>query len=329
MRIRGTRHTYLGAYLFGVLAEGRDGPHAEIHFAGGHGRNQAAKRTDGRINVPPSLPFHQLRMRRKAVHVPQLGIGYSSSIKPGGYCGSRSPADSSVDCRVEVGTIRHAQGVVSTHLVRVPDGADPARFLMAQQYGTTLYAMRTFWPEEGRNRGTCAIIGAGSAGLFFVQLAKRMGFDNIIVSDLNAERLAVAAKLGADLVLKAPEESLVDGVLELTGGVGADLVVEAAGYDECRAESIAAVRPLGIVGFFGFPERVGDSPFPQYSAFRKVARIQWAGATQSEPGLLSFRDAVRDIHEGRIEVDCCLGERYRLEELPDSFGWLGNRAAAK
>lgn len=100
--------------------------------------------------------------------------------------------------------------------------------------------------------------------------------------------------------------------------MGADLVIEAAGYDECRAESIAAVRPHGIVGFFGFPERTGDSPFPQYAPFRKVARIQWAGATQSEPGLRSFREAVREIHEGRIEVDYCLGESYRLEDLPDA-----------
>ncbi|MDQ1594827.1 MAG: hypothetical protein QOH40_1383 [Arthrobacter pascens] len=209
------------------------------------------------------------------------------------------------------------QLIRDTYLVPVPDGADPARALMAQQYGTTLYAMRTFWPEgEGRAKDTCAIIGAGSAGLFFVQLAKQMGFRQIIVSDLNAERLAVAGRLGADATVHAPGESIVDAVAEMTGGAGADLVIEAAGYDQCRADAIEAVCTLGIVGYFGFPEHLGDAKFPQYAAFRKVARIQWAGATQSEPGLRSFRDAVRDIHDGRIEVDYCLGERYDLEDLP-------------
>jgi L-iditol 2-dehydrogenase len=214
------------------------------------------------------------------------------------------------------GCFAEFQLIPDTYLIPVPDGADPFEVLMAQQYGTTLYAMRTFWPEEGRAKGTCAIIGAGSAGLFFVQLAKRMGFEQIIVSDLNVDRLTLANRLGADAVVHAPLESIVDTVAGLTGGAGADLVIEAAGYDQCRADAIAAVRVLGIVGYFGFPEHLGEARFPQYEAFRKVARIQWAGATQAEPGLLSFRDAVKDIHEGRIVVDYCLGEQHRLEDLP-------------
>jgi L-iditol 2-dehydrogenase len=208
------------------------------------------------------------------------------------------------------------QLIPDTYLVPVPQEADPARALMAQQYGTALYAMRTFWPEEGRAKETCAIIGAGSAGLFFLQLAKRLGFQQIIVSDLNHDRLAVAARLGADAVVHAPEKSIVEVVANMTNGAGADLVIEAAGYDQCRADAIAAVRLMGVVGYFGFPEQLGDAPFPQYAAFRKVARIQWAGATQAEPGLRSFHEAVREIHEGKIEVDYCLGDQYRLEDLP-------------
>jgi L-iditol 2-dehydrogenase len=210
------------------------------------------------------------------------------------------------------------QLISDKYLIPVPDGADPAKILMAQQYGTTLYAMRTFWPEEGRTKGTCAIIGAGSAGLFFVQLAQQMGFEKVIISDLNAERLAVATKLGADRVVLAPDESIVDAVAEMTGGTGADLVIEAAGYDKCRADAIAAVRVLGIVGFFGFPEHLGDGVLPQFAAFRKIVRMQWAGGTQAEPNLRSFRDAVRDIHENKVVVDYCLSSVYNLEDVPQA-----------
>jgi L-iditol 2-dehydrogenase len=200
------------------------------------------------------------------------------------------------------------------HVIPLPAGGDPARLLMAQQYGTTLYSMRMFAPDGGG--GTAAIIGAGSAGLFFLQQAARLGYENLVVSDLNEQRLAVAGRLGARTLVHAPRESLVDAVLDVTGGAGADLVIEAAGYDALRADAIAAVAVRGTVGFFGFPEKYGMAEFPMYDAFRKIVRIQWAGGTQSEPGLVAFRDAVQHIHEGRIDVDHCLGPVHPLDEVP-------------
>jgi L-iditol 2-dehydrogenase len=216
------------------------------------------------------------------------------------------------------GCFAERQLITDTQVVAVPDDADDASILMAQQYGTTLFAMRLFWPDSG-NTGmttrTCAIIGAGSAGLFFAQQARHLGFERVIVSDLNADRLAVAARLGAETVL-APDESIAAAALDATNGVGADLVIEAAGYDRCRADAIGAVRMFGTVGFFGFPEVAGDAPFPMFEAFRKAARMQWASGTQGEPGLVAFHDAVRHIHEGRIDVSYCLGNEFSLEEMP-------------
>lgn len=207
----------------------------------------------------------------------------------------------------------------ASQCIPVPEALAPEHALMAQQYGTTRYAMRLFWPPEGRETGTCAIIGAGSAGLYFVQLALRAGFRQVIVSDLDLGRLRVATELGATRVVHAPQESIVDAVLEATGGEGADLVIESAGYDACRSDAVAAVRRLGIVGLFGFPEVLGDAPFPQNAAFRKVARIQWAGATQAEPGLRSFREALDEISENKIIINHCLGERFPLERIAEAI----------
>jgi L-iditol 2-dehydrogenase len=200
------------------------------------------------------------------------------------------------------------------HVVPLPADGDLARLLMAQQYGTTLYSMRMFVPDG--SSGTAAIIGAGSAGLFFLQQAVQRGFENLVVSDLNEERLAVAGRLGARTLVHAPRESLVDAVLDVTGGAGADLVIEAAGYDALRVDAIAAVAVHGTVGFFGFPEKYGMAEFPMYEAFRKIVRIQWASGTQAEPGLVAFRDALQHIHEGRIDVDHCLGPVHGIDEVP-------------
>lgn len=214
------------------------------------------------------------------------------------------------------GCFAELQLVDEDHLVALPPGGDLARLLMAQQHGTTLYAMRLFWP--GGPARTAAIIGAGSAGLFFLQQARQRGFEQVIVSDLSAERLAVATSLGADVALRAPAESLVDAVHDLTDGIGADLVIEAVGHDALRADAIDAVRVQGTVGYFGFPERYGDAAFPMYAAYRKAARIQLASGAQAEPGLRAFHDAVTHIDAGVIDVDHCLGTDFPLERVPEA-----------
>lgn len=226
------------------------------------------------------------------------------------------------------GCFAEYQLIDDLHVVRLPEGGDIERLLMAQQYGATLYSMRLFWPELGNwgTAGTAAIIGAGSAGLFFLQQAKLLGFEHIVISDLNKDRLKVAASLGAQTVVHAPDESFVDAVKDVTNGVGADLVIEAAGFDSARADSIAAVRYLGTVGFFGFPERYGLAPFPIFDAFRKVVRVQLANGTQAEPGLVAFRDALQHIHDGTIDVEYCLGATYDIEGVPEAMA-LADRQA--
>lgn len=215
------------------------------------------------------------------------------------------------------GCFAEAQLLDDAHVVRLPPDGDLRRLLMAQQYGTTLYAMRMFW--AGPAGRAAVVIGTGSAGLFFVQQLRQLGFSMVIVSDLRADRLRLARRLGADVVVHAPEESLTEAVTDLTGGVGADLVVEAAGYDSTRALAVDVVRVGGTVGCFGFPERKGDAPFPAYKAFRKSVRIQWVSGTQSQPGLRAFHDAVAQIHAGQVDVEHCLGTTYPLEQIQDAL----------
>jgi L-iditol 2-dehydrogenase len=248
--------------------------------------------------------------------------GYPGHEGVGVVVDSRSerfqPGDLVLTVPVIGGCFAQFQLIQDRHLVQLPPGSDLPRLLMAQQYGTTLFAMRRFW-SHGGDAGTAAVIGAGSAGLFFLQQIRQLGFAQVVVSDLRPERLAVARALGADVLVQAPHESIVSAVEDVTAGAGADLVIEAAGYDVLRAAAIDAVRVGGAVGFFGFPERYGDAPFPMYAAFRKSVRIQLASGTQNEPGLRAFRDAVEQIVSGRVDVEFCLGREYLLEEVPDAL----------
>ncbi len=211
------------------------------------------------------------------------------------------------------------QVVDETSLVSLPAGGEPARLLMAQQLGTTIYAFRRFWPAFDGEAGSATVIGAGSAGLFFVQQLRHAGFERVIVADREAARLEIARELGATIYVRAPQESVVEATMDLTGGEGADLVIEAAGYDACRAQAVEAVRRGGRVGLFGFPERKGEAPFPINTAFRKGATIEFSVGAQLEPGLRSFRDAVDAIRAGSIEVGYCLAPCFQIEDVAEAL----------
>ena len=174
-----------------------------------------------------------------------------------------------------------------------------------------------------------AVIGAGSAGLFFLQQLRARGVE-VIVSDLNRDRLVVAERLGAAQTVLEPAESVIDVSRARTGGAGVDLVIEAAGYDVTRAAAVEAVRARGSVGFFGYPQLRGLAPFPVERSFRKELTMVWSNNTQAEPGLASFRAAIELVRTGAIEVDHCLQAMYDLEDAPAAMAAArahGNGAA--
>jgi L-iditol 2-dehydrogenase len=247
--------------------------------------------------------------------------GYPGHEGVGIVVASRSPrvAEGTAVLTVPLG---HAGGcfaefqvVGERQLVTLPAGADLRRLLPAQQLGTTIFALKRFLRGRARPQ-VVAILGAGSAGLFFLQQMLRLGSRIVVMSDLTPGRLAIAKRLGATRTVHAPVESVVEVVRDLTDGVGADLVIEAAGYDSCRAEAVEMTRDRGTVGLFGYPERTGLSPFPVHRAFRKALTVEWISGTQQEAGLVSFKAAVEHILRGDIEVGYCLETAFSLEETP-------------
>lgn len=203
------------------------------------------------------------------------------------------------------------------HALHLPAG-DPWRLLQAQQYGTVIWAMKHFWPTEVPARVTdCAVVmGLGSAGLFFVQELRRYVFRTVIASEPDPYRRSVGERLGATVV---EPNALAAAVAAATGGVGADLVVEAVGIPATRAEALALARREGIVGIFGVPIQGFTDTHDVDGAFRKLLRIQYSVNAQAEPGLVSFAEALRRVANGEVEVDHCLGLTYPLADIVEAI----------
>ena len=103
---------------------------------------------------------------------------------------------------------------------------------------------------------TVAIVGAGPIGLAAVLTAKLYTPGRIIVIDLADARLAKAKEFGADVTINNGREDALKLVMELTGGLGADVAIEAVGVPatfELAAELIRAGGTLANVGVHGKP----------------------------------------------------------------------------
>ncbi|MEM2129580.1 MAG: alcohol dehydrogenase catalytic domain-containing protein [Candidatus Bathyarchaeia archaeon] len=98
---------------------------------------------------------------------------------------------------------------------------------------------------------TVLIVGSGPIGLIHLQLAKLKGAAKVIVTDLQAERLKIACKLGADVVIDASKEDQLSRVKEITGGLGADKVIEAVGLPQTWELAFQMTRKAGTTLFFG------------------------------------------------------------------------------
>jgi L-iditol 2-dehydrogenase len=272
------------------------------------------------------------------VHVVHHGVGPLPYPFPPGHPGHESIAEvvDSADPGLRPGSrvlavpeiartaaFADYQVVCAAALLPLPAGDDDA-LLLAQQLGTVLYALRRFWPAQQVR--TAAVLGAGSAGLLFVDQLKKRGVAQIVVSDLEPCRLERAARLGAHVTVLAPEESVADAVLDVTAGTGADLVIEAAGHDVTRAQAVHAVAVGGRIGFFGLAERLDDVPFPMETFLRRKPTLEVQFGAQGEPGLRSFREAVDSIVGGEVDASSFVTHTVPIERIDEALELARSRA---
>ncbi len=209
------------------------------------------------------------------------------------------------------------QAIPGSFGIKLPDTVPLSHLLMAQQLGTVVYALRTHpFDLTGKD---AAVIGQGSAGAFFTFLLKRAGAARVLVSDKSPARLAYSAQLGADLTVDANDVDFRSAVHEVTGGRGADLVVEAVGSRETFPLSVELAARGATLVWFGLPEGAGDYPFEFNTFFRRGLTAYSNFGAQGEPGLHSFRYAVRLITDGAIDVSPLLSHMLPIEKVDEAF----------
>lgn len=144
-----------------------------------------------------------------------------------------------------------AQVVQSGQVIPIADDLPFEKAAMTEPFACTLNSLETCQLQPG---GSIVIIGSGPMGLTHLLLARAMGAATVIMSDVVPDRLRVAAELGATACVNPRQQSLREVVMDLTGGLGADVGILSVGSTEGASEGIELVRKQGFFNLFaGFP----------------------------------------------------------------------------
>ena len=136
-------------------------------------------------------------------------------------------------------------------MILLPDEGSLDDWVMCQPSGTVLYSCQQMPNLLGKN---VVVLGQGSIGLSFTMITSRIGARNVISVDLLDYRLEASKGFGSTHQLNPDKDNVEEAVAEITGGAGADVVVEAAGYADTFNMCFRLVRQNGTVIVFGIQE---------------------------------------------------------------------------
>jgi len=169
---------------------------------------------------------------------------------------------------------------------------------------------------------TVAVFGVGPIGLGNVMMQRHLGRRTIAV-DLSPRRLEAACELGASETVHAGEVDPVEAVRELTGGVGADVCIEAAGRPETALGCFVAVRTGGTVVFNGEQGPVGLSPSDHFIRREVTAVGSWFYFFSEIPAMI-------DLYLNGFPATDLISHRFPPHEAQDAYREFsaGNTAKA-
>ncbi|MFC7217939.1 S-(hydroxymethyl)mycothiol dehydrogenase [Streptomyces polyrhachis] len=171
----------------------------------------------------------------------------------------------------------------------------------------------------GVGRGdSVAVIGCGGVGCAAVAGAKLAGAGRIIAVDIDDDKLALARTLGATHTVNSRTQDPVEAVRELTGGHGADVVIEAVGRPETYQQAFYARDLAGTVVLVGVPTPEMKVELPLLDVFGRGGALKssWYG------DCLPSRDfpVLIDLHlQGRLPLDAFVTGTVGLDGVEEAF----------
>ncbi len=242
-------------------------------------------------------------------------VGTRVAVNPQIACGS-CPA-----CRSGQENICARRGLVGgsrpggfAELVAVPlacahplsSDLDASVAVFCEPLATCVHALRLV-PDSLTE--VAVVFGAGAIGILAAQVLRAAGTRTIVMTELDEGRRQAAVEFADDVA--APDE-ILRLAIELTGGLGATLSIDAVGSDDTRRDSLRVLQPGGLAVWLGMNEQ--DATIPAFDLVVKEQRIQGSFAYSD----LEFGRALGLLESGLVRPGVTR-ELFPLEESADIF----------
>ena len=221
-------------------------------------------------------------------------------------------------CRIDGGQAEYVRVPFADNgLTPIPDNVTDEDALFTGDILSTGYWGASL--AEIRPADTVAVIGAGPTGLCTLMCAGLYGPARVIAIDVSDERLELAKKQGlADVILNPLKQDVVQEVLRLTEGRGADAVLEAAGGKDTFKTAWKIARPNAVVCVVAMYEEAQVIPLPDM--YGKNLVFKTGGVDASCCG-----EIMELIRTGRLNTSCLITHRTTLEHIMEAYDIFSNK----
>jgi threonine dehydrogenase-like Zn-dependent dehydrogenase len=195
----------------------------------------------------------------------------------------------------------------------------PSLLAVSDVLGTGWFAADAANVKAG---STVVVVGDGAVGLLGVLSAKMMGAERIIAMSRHEKRQKIAREFGATEIVAERGDEGVARIKELTGGIGADSVLECVGSEESMVQAIRSTRPGGSIGYVGVPHGMKLDMLP---VFFHLVRLHGGPA----PVRRYLPDLIKLVWAGKINPGKVFDLTLPLEQVAEGYRAMDERRAIK
>jgi L-iditol 2-dehydrogenase len=202
-------------------------------------------------------------------------------------------------------------------LFPVPDDFTHGEGVLIETMAVGLHAVDLAHLKAG---GTAAIFGCGPIGQTVVQCLQVAGAQDIIAVDPVQHRLDVATQSGATAGINPTEENPLEVIMDLTGGRGVDVALEAAGEPEVPGWCVEAARPGGRVVLIGIPAD-DNIAFKAAPARRKGLTIALTRRSRH-----NYPRCIKLVENAAVDLQPLVTHEFALDQISEAVNLVEKRS---
>lgn len=193
---------------------------------------------------------------------------------------------------------------------KIPDDMPVEKAVLIEPYGCSKRAVDR---ADIGNEDFVVLAGAGTLGLGMVGAIRKRNPDTFVVLDMNDKRLAKAKAFGADIVMNPGKEDVVQKIIDMTGGYGCDIYIEASGHPSAVIQGLDMIRKMGR--------------FVEFSVFAEPTTVDWSIiGDRKELDILgahlspyNYPPVIRWILDGSLPTEGVVTHKFPLDRWEEAF----------